>query len=547
MVRTLAQPAAASLFACIELAVVIWLVAPAIALAQDFLRFTATTVATGLDGVSAATIGPDGNLYYAVIARPPSYGSDGRIFRQQLDPQTGLASGTPELLFDVTPTDENILGLEFDPDATPENLMLWASFNGGDGNVQYRGKLARVDVPAVGVGGLGVRQDYVVNLPVQNTNSRDHQVNQMDFGPDGRLYFNVGSQSFEGDLKEVPLSAATLVADVKDSSFLVGGGPIDVNTDTGYDPFAPGAKVKLFATGLRNSYDIAWHSNGFAYAPINGNDTGGQLIDDPETPANEAVAAPSSSMSEQLALVIEGGYYGHPNPSRGEYITHGGYTCNVGPCDPWQHDDYPFPTQPEPGWNPDHNFPLLTTITAASLSPNPVMEYTGGAGLKGWVLVGYTTARSDAPRIQAFQVDLDTGWFLATAPLEDPAGNLLDVGMPLDLVMGSAGRIYVASLDGSLIMLTPFVPGDYNENGAVDAADYTYWRDQLGQAISLPNSDPADNDGVVTQAEYEFWTSHFGTSIGAGNSARTVAVPEPSTLSLTILAFSAFVACRRNA
>ena len=72
------------------------------------------------------------------------------------------------------------------------------------------------------------------------------------------------------------------------------------------------------------------------------------------------------------------------------------------------------------------------------------------------------------------------------------------------------------------------VSGDYNGNGVVDAADYTYWRDRLGQNSPLPNTNPADVDGVVTQAEYGYWKSRFGATSGSGAIA-PAAVPEPAT------------------
>jgi hypothetical protein len=91
------------------------------------------------------------------------------------------------------------------------------------------------------------------------------------------------------------------------------------------------------------------------------------------------------------------------------------------------------------------------------------------------------------------------------------------------------------------------VPGDYNGNGIVDAADYTFWRDRLGQMITLPNSDSTDIDGVVTTAEYDFWKSQFGNS-GAGAGAAALAVPEPSALILVgmISIMGAAVATRRR-
>jgi Pel9A-like, right handed beta helix region len=55
------------------------------------------------------------------------------------------------------------------------------------------------------------------------------------------------------------------------------------------------------------------------------------------------------------------------------------------------------------------------------------------------------------------------------------------------------------------------MPGDFNNDGLVDAADYTVWRDHLGS--------------VFTSAEYETWRMYFGsTSSGGGALA---GVPEP--------------------
>jgi hypothetical protein len=58
--------------------------------------------------------------------------------------------------------------------------------------------------------------------------------------------------------------------------------------------------------------------------------------------------------------------------------------------------------------------------------------------------------------------------------------------------------------------------GDYNFNGAVDAADYVVWR---------------KNDG--TPAGYNTWRTHFGQTDGGGSAAgANAAVPEPTTLVL---------------
>jgi hypothetical protein len=80
---------------------------------------------------------------------------------------------------------------------------------------------------------------------------------------------------------------------------------------------------------------------------------------------------------------------------------------------------------------------------------------------------------------------------------------------------------------------TPLKIGDYNQNGIVDAADYTVWRDHLGQSFALANRDPG-NSGAINASDYTSWKSHFGNS-GSGASI-SGAVPEPSSMGLAILA-----------
>ena len=55
--------------------------------------------------------------------------------------------------------------------------------------------------------------------------------------------------------------------------------------------------------------------------------------------------------------------------------------------------------------------------------------------------------------------------------------------------------------------------GDYNNNGNVDAADYTRWRDNLNSTTAnLPN-DPTPT--IVNQADYTTWKTNFGQTNGA--------------------------------
>lgn len=76
------------------------------------------------------------------------------------------------------------------------------------------------------------------------------------------------------------------------------------------------------------------------------------------------------------------------------------------------------------------------------------------------------------------------------------------------------------------------IVGDYNNDGSVDAADYTVWRDAVGQDGSiLANRDPS-NTGVVDGDDYNSWSGNYGAS--AALSAAS-AVPEPTTAIILLL------------
>ncbi|HEX2475754.1 MAG TPA: hypothetical protein VHK01_13465 [Lacipirellulaceae bacterium] len=86
----------------------------------------------------------------------------------------------------------------------------------------------------------------------------------------------------------------------------------------------------------------------------------------------------------------------------------------------------------------------------------------------------------------------------------------------------------------------PFgVPGDFNDDDHVDAADYVVWRKNNGTNNTLPN----DNDlgTPIGPAHYNLWRQNFGNTTGAGSVAGLPhSVPEAAT---TLLAAAALFAC----
>jgi len=86
------------------------------------------------------------------------------------------------------------------------------------------------------------------------------------------------------------------------------------------------------------------------------------------------------------------------------------------------------------------------------------------------------------------------------------------------------------------------LPGDYNTDGIVDAADYTAWRDKLASGVSLPN----DSTPGVGPDDYTRWKNNFGATSAGSGSLSNATVPEPSTALLAAISLAALAAVRKR-
>jgi hypothetical protein len=127
------------------------------------------------------------------------------------------------------------------------------------------------------------------------------------------------------------------------------------------------------------------------------------------------------------------------------------------------------------------------------------------------------------------------GLYLIALRLKMPG---LTDSLPVFMVFGTPGSSLSAEDDAAVPWVEQQLnlPGDYNQDGVVDAADYVLWRDTKGHTgVGLPAD--GDGDQTVDQADYDLWRANFGlrsqiivnTSSGAGSSQNLAssAVPEP--------------------
>jgi hypothetical protein len=184
---------------------------------------------------------------------------------------------------------------------------------------------------------------------------------------------------------------------------------------------------------------------------------------------------------------------------------------------------------------------------------NAVLTPRGGAFNHG--IQGGTQSLMDANalndlRLKVFASDGET--VLAIAD-NFPAGRaealsgvyLPSAGEYYVEVTGSLDAVQLYQLDLSLVAAATLLPGDYNRNGLVDAADYVVWRKSIA-SNELGLAADGNHDFIVDAADYGVWTRGVGTGSGSSTVIMQNGVPEPTSLVLLVIAAIMCAASRRK-
>lgn len=412
---------------------------------------------------SAVRIGPDGKLYATT--------QSGQILRWRIRSDGTIADR--EIINTVRNRNGGnryIAGLDFDPRSTSANVIVWITHgrSAGENAPDWSGTVSKLWGSK-----LERYADIVTGLP---RSARDHLSNQPSFGPDGGLYFAQSSMTGMGapdsvwnNRPEHLLSAAVLRLDIPRVENLLNttGLPLDVRTDSGgsYNPFRKTAPLRLWATGVRSANELLFHGSGRLYAATTGAPAGGATPATPDNnpyagnridgvpysgPSVPAIARVTSTQPDLLLSIDPGGFYGHPNPIRSEFVLNGGNPTSG--VDPLEVTQYPSGTRADRNWRPPiYNFGF-------SYAPSGLAEYGYAGAFNGALLGKIILARFGGGDDL---VVLTPGANGSIASIETNIPGMTGLADPLDVTVDPLrGNIYVTESGTSRItLLRPVKPG----------------------------------------------------------------------------------------
>ena len=200
------------------------------------------------------------------------------------------------------------------------------------------------------------------------------------------------------------------------------------------------------------------------------------------------------------------------------------------------------------------NAGLLTVSGAsASLGSGDVTVLGTTLGTALVIQSGVADAIDDAATVNllggGFLSIADAGFANLGAGVDERVAALLLGGVPqTNGTYGATGSGAAHIMDeyfsgtGILTVGPAGVPGDFNNDGVVDAGDYVTWKKNEGTTNVLSNDDGLGTP--IGAAHYNLWRSNFGNPPGSGSGSSlvgTASVPEPASVVLVVAGLLGFV------
>jgi hypothetical protein len=177
------------------------------------------------------------------------------------------------------------------------------------------------------------------------------------------------------------------------------------------------------------------------------------------------------------------------------------------------------------------NIFVANTGTEVAMSGGDIGQYFAALNGSTVHLFGTSFLLDGVDLTQALQV----GTPLLISNRQVPLTGVLADGTPFEFGLSTSAHSKGLFQAGATLLVSRVLPGDYNADGLVDAADFSVWRDSLGSNVSVGTSADGNFDGQVTDADYEDWKSNFGNSLSGDGGAAGAHVPEPTSAVLAAM------------
>jgi hypothetical protein len=412
------------------------------------------------------------------------------------------------------------------------------------------------------------REVFRARLPVG-----DHMIKQAKFNPYagpgdedyGLLYVTHGDSSSQESVEDRPQHFDNIVGKMlRIDPLQAAAAPYSIPAN---NPFAdsndPSVLKEIYAYGFRNPHTFSFNPDDQGDVRLLVGDIGRANI-------------------EEVNLVENGGNYGWPkregtflHPQNPDNTPNSGYYEGVSAVPSNEAElnlDYTYPVAQFDHNNNFDSTPINQPYASVAIASSFVIHNGSDPNLQGqFVFTNFAGAdgnvyHTDFGDMLAAKTSLESG---------DSPGDLTQAGLhrlfvsmddsyysELTHLLGAGrsdarfgegvfGEMYISNkYNGFIYLVTNSVPlsGDYNQNHVVDAADYTVWRNMLGQ-VGYHLAADGTGDGKVDAADYTVWKNHFGevwTSSGSSAGVGAVA-PEPTVLTLAcvVLLASCFISARR--
>ncbi|QDT69582.1 Quinoprotein glucose dehydrogenase B precursor [Planctomycetes bacterium MalM25] len=490
-------------------------------------NFEKTVLETEVNDPMSLEVAPDGTVFFVEL--------DGRV--RKIDPVTGVTSTIGVFSVDVG-NEDGLLGLALDPNFATNGWMYF--FYTPDEAVHVQ-RIARVTYD----GSTLDRATDVTLLEVPSDENCCHTGGSLAFGPNGLLYASLGDDTnpFQsngfGPIDEQPGREAFDAQRTSANADDLRGKILRIKPEADGSYSIPGGNLfpadgsqgrpEIYVMGSRNPFRIAIdQETGDLYWGDVGPDAGG---DDPNR---------GPRGYDEINRARQAGNFGWPYviADNQAYNDHD-FATNVSgaPFDPDNLvNDSPNNTGPtalpdaEPAfiWYPYANspdFPEFGSGSRAAMvggvyqydasldSDRKLPEYYDGAlFVYDWARGGVWEVRLD-----------DVGEILKINPVFTDQ----TFTRPIEMEFGPDGAAYLIewgtgfpgnNADAQIVRVDftanlPQLVGDYNDDGVVNAADYTVWRDV--ERFEGDHPADGDNDGYVNDADYDYWRLNYGATVPA--------------------------------